>query len=160
MVNRDATGAVVVLAGATGDLGQRVARALGRRGALVRALIRARTPEEVRSELRATGATLVDTDFSDPAALQRVCARAVCVISTLNGLEPTIVGVQGALLEAAVVAGVPRFMPSDFSLDFTKTRPGDNRNMDLRRAFQAQVDAAPIRATSVLNGAFADLLTG
>jgi len=160
MVNRDATGAVVVLAGATGDLGQRVARALGRRGALVRALIRARTPEEVRSELRATGATLVDTDFSDPAALQRVCARAVCVISTLNGIEPTIVGVQGALLEAAVVAGVPRFMPSDFSLDFTKTRPGDNRNMDLRRAFQAQVDAAPIRATSVLNGAFADLLTG
>ena len=55
---------------------------------------------------------------------------------------------------------MPRFIPSDYALDFTKTRPGDNRNLDIRREFMAQIDARPIRATSVLNGAFADLLTG
>jgi hypothetical protein len=60
----------------------------------------------------------------------------------------------------AVAAGVPRFIPSDYSLDYTRTRQGDNRNMDLRRAFMEWVDRASIRATSILNGAFADLLTG
>ena len=33
---------------------------------------------------------------------------------------------------------------------------GGNRNLGLRRRFMARVDAAPIRATSILNGAFAD----
>ena len=158
--NASAAGAIVVLAGATGDLGGRIAAALGRRGAKVRALVRAETSEAKRSTLRAAGATPVELDFEDPSALASACAGADCVVSALNGLAPTMLDLQGRLLEAAVAAQVPRFMPSDFSLDFTKTRPGDNRNMDLRRAFQARVDAAPIQATSVLNGAFADLLTG
>ena len=162
MIDRNASesGTVIVLAGATGDLGGRIAGALGRRQAQVRALVRLGTPEAKRAAVRATGATLVDIDFADAAALARACDGAACVVSALNGLEPTILGLQGRLLDAAVEAGVPRFMPSDFSLDFTKTRAGDNRNMDLRRAFQARIDAAPIRASSVLNGAFADLLTG
>lgn len=158
--NGDEAGAVVVLAGATGDLGGRLAKALVRRGATVRALVRVGTSAAKVSALRSIGADPVEVDFDDQAALARGCADAVCVVSTLNGLEPTMLGVQGRLLDAAVAAGVPRFMPSDFSLDFTTTRPGDNRNMDLRRAFQARIHAAPIRATSVLNGAFADLLTG
>ena len=81
-------------------------------------------------------------------------------MSALNGIKPVILGAQGLLLDAAVAAGVPRFIPSDFSLDYTRTRPGDNRNMDLRRAFMQRIDRTPIRATSILNGAFADLLTG
>jgi uncharacterized protein YbjT (DUF2867 family) len=158
--NTGGAGAVVVLAGATGDLGGRIAVALGRRGVRVRALVRAGTFAAKRSTLEVTGATVVELDFEDPAALASACAGAVCVVSALNGLAPTMLGLQGRLLDAAVAARVPRFMPSDFSLDFTKTRPGDNRNMDLRRVFQARLDAAPIQATSVLNGAFADLLTG
>lgn len=46
----------------------------------------------------------------------------------------------------------------DYSADFTKTRPGDNRIFDLRREFMAVVDQAPIKATSILNGAFMDML--
>jgi hypothetical protein len=38
--------------------------------------------------------------------------------------------------EGAIAAGVPRFIPSDFSADFTKLPAGENRNFDLRRAFQ------------------------
>jgi nucleoside-diphosphate-sugar epimerase len=35
-----------------------------------------------------------------------------------------------------------------------------NRNFELRRESTADLDAAPISVTSVLNGAFADMLTG
>jgi uncharacterized protein YbjT (DUF2867 family) len=150
----------IALAGATGDLGGRVLSALVRRGVTVRALVRSGTPAAAQDAVRARGGTPVPVDFSDNAALAAALGGAECVVSVLNGLEPVILDLQGRLLDAAVAAGVSRFIPSDFSLDFTKTRPGDNRNMDLRRRFMARVDAAPIRATSILNGAFADLLTG
>jgi hypothetical protein len=150
----------VVLAGSTGDLGGRIATALGRRGIAFRSLLRRGTSEAIRAGLESSGATLVEVDYDDAAALRRACDGASCVVSALNGLEPVIVGMQGKLADAAVAVGVPRFIPSDYSLDFTKTRPGDNRNMDLRRAFMARIDGMPIQVTSVLNGAFADLLTG
>ncbi|NGP17018.1 NmrA family NAD(P)-binding protein [Devosia aurantiaca] len=154
------SGQIIALAGATGDLGRRIANALTARGATVRALLRTGTPEGKLAAVRRSGATPVVVDFDNSTALQEACTGAACVVSVLNGLEPVIIGVQTQLLQAAVSAGVPRFMPSDFSLDFTKTRPGDNRNMDLRRAFQGRIDAAPIKAQSVLNGMFTDLITG
>ncbi|WP_316934292.1 NmrA family NAD(P)-binding protein [Hymenobacter sp. AT01-02] len=67
---------------------------------------------------------------------------------------------QTRLLDAAVAAGVPRFIPSDYSADFTKLPEGSNRNFDLRREFQQRLDQAPIQATSILNGMFMDLLKG
>jgi uncharacterized protein YbjT (DUF2867 family) len=150
----------VVLAGGTGDLGGRIAAALGRRKIGFRALVRPGTSAERRAPLEAAGANVVEVDYDDADSLRRACDGAPCVVSALNGLEPVMIGMQGRLLDAAVAAGVPRFIPSDYSLDFTKTRPGDNRNMDLRRAFMARIAATPIVATSVLNGAFAELLTG
>ena len=156
----DGTGQIIVVAGATGDLGQRLTRQLVRRGAEVRALLRKGTPEAKASMLSAAGATPVELDFEDADALKRACSDAACVVSTLNGVEDTMIDLQSRVLEGAVAAGVPRFMPSDFSLDFTKTRPGDNRNMDLRRAFAARADQAPIQVQSVLNGMFMELLAG
>lgn len=85
-------------------------------------------------------------------------AGAACVVSALNGLREVMIDRQGVLLDAAVKAGVPRFIPSDYSADFTNTRPGDNRNFDLRRDFMARADRAPIEVTSILNGAFLDML--
>ena len=156
----DGCGRTIALVGATGDLGGRILSALRQRDVTVRALIRFGTPPERQDALGATGAVVLPVDFDDKDELSRALAGADCVVSALNGLEPIMLDLQGRLLDAAIAAGVSRFIPSDFSLDFTRTRPRDNRNMDLRRAFMARVDAAPIRATSILNGAFADLLTG
>ena len=80
------------------------------------------------------------------------------MVSALNGLRDVIVDRQSVLLDAAVAAGVPRFIPSDYSADFTTTPPGDNRNLDLRREFMGRADRAPIQVTSILNGAFMDML--
>jgi hypothetical protein len=99
-------------------------------------------------------------DFGDAAALARVCAGGSCVVSALSGLRDVIVEAQSALLHAAVAAGVPRFIPSDYCIDYTALPRGANRNLDLRAEFRVRLDRAPIRATSILNGMFADLLTG
>ncbi len=147
---------LIALAGAAGDLGTRIAAALVARGAAVRALVR--PGDTAAPRLEALGAVAVEADPGDVHAMAEAVAGADCVVSALNGLWDVIVERQGVLLDAAVQAGVPRFIPSDFSEDYTRTRPGDNRNLDLRRAFKAVLDRAPIQATSVLNGAFMDML--
>ncbi|MCB2407921.1 NmrA family NAD(P)-binding protein [Hymenobacter lucidus] len=153
--------ATIVLAGATGALGLLIAHHLRRRGAAVRALVRsaASTTAEADS-LRLQGVEVVSVDYNDAAALTQACAGASCVVSALSGLRPVIVDAQTQLLEAAIAAGVPRFIPSDFSADFTRLPEGSNRNFDLRREFQRRLDKAPIRATSILNGMFTELLKG
>ena len=152
---------LIVLAGSTGALGLLIAHHLRRRGASVRALVRPQSSTGAEAEsLRLQGAEVRTVDYGSTAELTQACQGATCVISALNGLRDIIVDTQRRLLEAAVAAGVPRFIPSDFSADFTRLPEGSNRNFDLRREFQRHLDQAPIKATSVLNGMFTDLLTG
>ena len=150
----------IVVAGATGNLGGRIARELRRRGASVRAIARLTSEQAAVAELRRLGVDVVTADAGSVGDMTHACAGSACVVSALSGLRDTIVDAQTVLLQAAVAAGVPRFIPSDFSIDYTRLEPGTNRNLDLRREFLACVDAAPIRATTIFNGMFADLLTG
>ncbi len=148
----------IAVAGAGGDLGGRIAAALVARGAGVRALVRPDLDAEARSRITASGAEIVAADPSDVDAMARALEGSFCVVSALNGLRDVMIDRQTVLLDATVKAGVPRFIPSDYAADFTRTRPGDNRNFDIRRAFMAIADRAPIRVTSILNGAFMDML--
>lgn len=152
--------AVVILAGATGNLGGRIAKAILRRGGQVKAVVRRNSDPEKVATLRTLGATIAEVNFNHVDALKEACLGGSCVVSALSGLRDVIVEAQTLLLDAAVSAGVPRFIPSDFSIDFTKMSPGMNRNLDLRREFHRRLDKAPIAATSILNGMFADMLTG
>lgn len=152
--------AVIILAGATGDLGGRIASALLERGAHVRAIVRHGSNSTKVAGLREEGAEVQEVDFSSVASLTKACQGGSCVVSALSGLKDVIVDAQTKLLYAAVEAGVPRFIPSDFAIDFTKLPYGTNRNLDLRKDFKARLDRAPIAATSILNGMFTDLLTG
>jgi uncharacterized protein YbjT (DUF2867 family) len=149
----------ILVAGGTGNLGHRIIKALRQRGASVRAIVRAESDPAKVAELARLGAEVVPLDLADGAALTRACTGMACVVSAVAGLREVIVDGQSALLAAAVAAGVPRFIPSDFSSDYTQQAAGENRNFDLRREFQAHLDQAPIAATSILNGAFAELLT-
>lgn len=148
----------IIVAGAAGDLGARITKALIARGATVRALCRPEASAAEKFRLEGLGASLIEADPADLSALAAVLKGGDCVVSALNGLRNVIVDRQSVLLDAAVKAGVPRFIPSDYSIDFTKTQPGLNRNLDLRRDFMSIVDRADIAATSILNGAFMDML--
>jgi nucleoside-diphosphate-sugar epimerase len=151
---------IIILAGATGALGGRIARALLNRKARVRAIVRPGSNKDKVTALKKQGAEIIQVDFNSIEALTKACEGGTCVVSALSGLEEVIVDTQTRLLEAAVKAGVPRFIPSDFAIDFTKLPYGANRNLDLRKQFKERLDKAPIAATSILNGMFTDLLNG
>ncbi|MEH3114597.1 NmrA family NAD(P)-binding protein [Pedobacter terrae] len=149
---------IILVAGATGDLGSRLCKHLLKNGAGVRALVRAETNQEKINELRESGVEIVTVSFEDEAGLVSACKGVSCVVSVLAGLREVIVTAQSQLLQAAVQAGVPRFIPSDFCTDFTQLQAGENRNFDLRKEFQFVLETSDIRATSVFNGAFAYVL--
>jgi len=151
---------VIVIAGATGNLGGRIAKAILSKGGKVRALVRQNSDPIKVEDLRNQGVDIVEVDFNNIPELTDACRGGSCVVSALSGLREVIVETQAFLLDAAVKANVPRFIPSDYSIDFTKLHPGTNRNLDLRREFQERIDKSPIGATSILNGMFAHLLTG
>jgi nucleoside-diphosphate-sugar epimerase len=152
--------AIIVVAGATGNLGGRIVRALLERGATVKALVRPGTARDKLERLQELGVTIATVDLNSASQVTPACSGASCLVSALQGLRDVIVEMQTALLDAAIKADVPRFIPSDYSIDFTKFPPGENRNLDLRRDFHQRLDRTSIRATTIFNGAFADMLTG
>ncbi|KAJ5190699.1 uncharacterized protein N7498_009684 [Penicillium cinerascens] len=150
----------VAVAGASGGLGQLITMDLLKRGVAVKALVRPDTDPSRTEKLHNAGAAITPVDLSDVPALTRELNGAICVVSSLQGLKDVMHTAQGNLLEASVAAKVPKFIPSDFALDFTKIKPGSNRNLDLRREFHTQLRKSGITWTSILNGPFMDLMAG
>jgi len=147
-----------LVVGASGRLGSKIVHELLALGATVRVTHRAGSNPEQVAKLRATGAELVTADLSDEASLLRACEGIDVVVSSVQGLRDTIVDGQTRLLRAAEKARVARMIPSDYSLDFHKTTKGGNRSSDTRREFNRVLDTSSVRGTSLLCGAFMDLL--
>lgn len=151
---------IIMVAGATGNLGGKIIDALLGKGAEIRAIVRAETPIEKIQALEQKGVKVFPINMRDKNAIAAACLGVTCVVSALAGLREVIVEAQKVLLEGAIQAKVPRFIPSDYSTDFTNLTDGGNRNFDLRREFHTHLKDAPIQATSIFNGAFMELLTG
>ncbi|MGA3013474.1 MAG: NmrA family NAD(P)-binding protein [Bacteroidales bacterium] len=151
---------IILVAGGTGNLGERIINVLLDRGAEVHAVVRSGSDTEKTNKLEKLGVKVFKVNMSSVEEVSKACIGVSCVVSALAGLRDVIIDIQRTLLDAAVAAGVPRFIPSDYSLDFTKFSPGENRNLDLRREFHGYLDKTSISATTIFNGAFAHLLTG
>ncbi|HJU64537.1 MAG TPA: SDR family oxidoreductase [Gemmatimonadaceae bacterium] len=105
---------MILVVGATGSLGGRIARMLVERGETVRALTR--SPAN-GAPLRDAGAEVVIGDLKDPASLERACEAVDVVIATASASktgDDTIenVDLQGNqnLIDAALTAGVRHFI--------------------------------------------------
>ena len=151
-------GQEILIAGATGNLGFRIAKVLAEKGAKVRAIVRGSSDVEKVSELEKLGIEVIVVSNWNLMQLTEACEGITCVVSALAGLRDVIIDSQKILLDAAISAKVKRFIPSDYSLDFTKFSDGENRNLDLRREFHRYLDTCPIESTSIFNGAFSELL--
>jgi nucleoside-diphosphate-sugar epimerase len=150
---------IILVAGGTGNLGERIINALLDRGSEVHAVVRSGSDANKTDKLERLGVKVFKVNMSSVEEVSAACMGASCVVSALSGLRDVILGIQKTLLDAAVAAGVPRFIPSDYSLDFTKFSPGENRNLDWRREFHGYLDKSSISATTIFNGAFAHMLT-
>jgi len=160
IVEQYITHQTIVVAGATGHLGTLIAKELLARHVHVKALVRKNTPLSKTAPLEKAGAMVIPVDYQNTVTLTEALRDAQCVVSALSGLRDVIVETQSDLLKATLNAGVPRFIPSDYCIDYAKLLDGTNRNLDLRRDFASILDKTPIHATSILNGMFTDLLKG
>lgn len=114
---------MILLIGATGDLGGRVAGQLRSAGHQVRCLVRHTTDD---SSLRAVGADIVRGDLTEPATLPPACEGVETVIATATAMTRRLQGSQasikdvdevgmGHLIGAAEGAGVRRFIYLSFT---------------------------------------------
>lgn len=149
---------IIVVAGATGNLGNRICKELIKRGADVRAIVRTSSDPDKTEALENSGVKINYIDFNNAENITEACSGASCVVSALAGLKEVIIDLQKAIADGAVKAGVPRFISSDFCTDYTLLKEGENRNFDLRRTFRKYIDGLPIQVSSVFNGCFADIL--
>ena len=106
---------MILVVGATGQLGGKIARALLAKGKPVRALVRRGSPQD---DLQNAGAELTFGDLRDPASLAAACQGVHTVITTANtarrGGADTVeaVDLKGtrSLIDAAESAGVRHFI--------------------------------------------------
>ena len=153
----------VLMAGATGMLGNRIAEhLLDRPDVVVRLLLRSAVPPGTPKALAvdalvARGAQVVIGDATDPASLDPATRGADVVVSALQGGPEIIVDGQIALAEAATRNGARRFVASDFAIDLFAAPEGAPQ-FDMRRRADAAIDALPLEAVHVLNGGFMDMM--
>ncbi len=153
----------VLLAGATGMLGNRIAHHLMDQPEVdLRLLLRGAAPGdpakvEAVAALTRRGASIVPGDVTDLGTLDAATAGVEVVVSALQGGRDVVLDGQVALAQAAARHGARRFLPSDFAIDLFAA-PAGAPQFDLRRQADAMIDALPMQVVHVLNGAFMDMM--
>ncbi|MBT2567310.1 NmrA family NAD(P)-binding protein [Arthrobacter sp. ISL-85] len=148
---------MILLVGATGDLGGRVARLLRESGQDVRCLVRPATDD---SPLRAIGAGIVRGDLTEPATLRPACKGVETVIATATVITRRFAGTSSAtirdvdevgmghLVDAAEAAGVQRFVYLSFPIGSASLRtPLEQAKL----AIEERLANSPMRAVVVLS---------
>lgn len=152
----------VVVVGATGNLGSVIVAELLRRGAQVRALVRAENADggkRLRDLAGADRLSFAVGDLRDDVGVLTEHLRgADIVVSAVQGGSDVIVDGQIGLLRAAEAAGVPRMIPSDFSVDLHRLDYGDNLFLDDRKKADEAFADSPVAPTNLLNGGFTDIM--
>jgi uncharacterized protein YbjT (DUF2867 family) len=148
----------VLLVGATGMLGGSVANAILERSNLaLRVLIRP-GKREVGEAFRARGAEVAEGDALNPGTLPSAVAGVDVVVCALPNDPNGFVAGHQNIIEAAELAGVRRFIPSDFSVDYFKIDAGENFNLAMRKQVVPLFVGRGVRPIHVLIGAFIDTM--
>ena len=122
---------MILVVGATGNLGGEICRLLSEKGKKVRALVRPTSDKARVEKLQQSGAELVYADLKNPASLKAACQGVTTVISTAttvlstqpgDSIESVDLAGQSHLVDAAKKAGVSHFIyvsiPANFEISF------------------------------------------
>ncbi len=151
----------VLVAGATGMMGSKIAAAVLDRGGAVRLLVRGGRNNAKFTELEplvARGAEIMDADVTDPDSLKAPLQGVDVIVSALQGGPDVIIDGQRALAQAGVEAGVRRIFPSDFSVDFRDLTDDEHIFLTWRRHGDAAIATTGLPQTNTFNGAFTEML--
>lgn len=151
---------MVLVAGATGELGSAVCRMLMEQGTPVRALVRTVSSPERVNDLRALGVELALGDLRDAESLRRACDGVDAVISTASATGrhaagesvETVDGAgQAALVDAARHAGVRKYVFVSFSgaIDVDSPLHTSKRAVE-ERVRNADMDYTVLRPTAFM----------
>ncbi|KAH8880424.1 NAD(P)-binding protein [Thozetella sp. PMI_491] len=125
---------LVVIAGATGNLGHHLCRSALRRGHAVRGL--GRNPEKLEAALRERlESFVVSSGHLDKSAYDKACEGADAVIVAFSSNPILVLDAQMLLLRAAESAGVKRFHGLSWNCDWSKRPLGDLISYDPMIAF-------------------------
>jgi nucleoside-diphosphate-sugar epimerase len=149
---------LVLIAGITGSLGQRLARAALSKGLSVRGL--GRNPDKLAQDISTQLESFVESrSYYDIPALDKAVARVDAVI---NAYAPTpVLDLDGHLLliRAAERAQIKVFVASSWSRDWTNIQFGDFEHYNNHLAFAHQIaTTSTIKPVYIISGLFADLL--
>lgn len=153
----------VLLAGGTGMLGGKIARALLAKGEAVELrLLTHRAPGDAKADaaiaaLTSKGAAVVDGDLLDPNSLDAATRGVNVVVSAVQGGDDVIIDGQIALAEASHRNGVRRIIPSDFAIDLFGIPVDQHVWLGARRRADEAIAATGIGHLHVLNGAFMEV---
>lgn len=152
----------ILLAGATGMLGDRIAfHLLDQPNARVRLLVRSGGDAAKRSGIDrhlARGAEVVEGDLRDDASLDRATRGVDIIISAVQGGPDIIVDGQTRLAQASKRNGVRRILPSDFGLDVFKATPGEHPAFNARAKADENIASLGMEHIHMLQGAFMTML--
>ncbi|KAK1142215.1 hypothetical protein N8T08_008141 [Aspergillus melleus] len=144
----------VAIAGASGTLGPYVLQALVNAGFQVSVLTRSQKPGAYASNIN-----VFEVDFNSVKSLTAALKGVDAVVSTVAGAA---IDNQTVLIDAAVAAGVKRFIPSEFGTVTTNPKlesfPLYSSMFKVRRYLQEKTAAGELSWTVLACGAFLDFV--
>jgi len=150
----------ILVAGATGILGQPITQALLSHPNL-QVTILVRNPEkhkELVDQVTKSGGKVIQADLLKPETLNGVTKGIHTVISVVHGDAKTYIDGQEALLKDAILNGVKRFVPSEFGAT-EKVAVGESELIDWKFKFRQILKESKIDVLHVSNSPFAEWIT-
>ncbi|KAI0157153.1 hypothetical protein GGR52DRAFT_565500 [Hypoxylon sp. FL1284] len=150
---------LVLVAGATGNIGHRIVNGLLARGHQVRALCRNPSTKLWPETLSRLESVVQSKGYDDIAALDRGCAGVDAIVNAYHSAPELVLEGQLLLLRAAERAGVKRFVTNCWNYDWTTMQLGQTESYDPFISFCNQAAlTSEIRPIYVLTGIFAEVL--
>ncbi len=149
----------VAVIGSAGQVGTPLTKGLLSLGHEVVVLIRRRSAntEAKLAEYEAAGAQIVEvTDMQNVALLADALAGVDTLICAVPGSKEIIANAQPVWLDAAVKAGVKRFVPTEFGCHTRALAMGEGEVFDNKKRFHEKLFKADIGWTLFYNGGIFD----
>ncbi|KAF2754680.1 hypothetical protein EJ05DRAFT_503632 [Pseudovirgaria hyperparasitica] len=149
---------LILVVGATGNLGQLLAQAALDRGHRVRAL--GRSPDKLSASLATQLESFVRSEnYYDIPALDRACHSVDAIIVAYQGIPTLQLEGQLLLLRSAERAGVKRFVSTSWNYDWRNTSLGQQDSYDAYISFRRHVElSSSIKPIYIFTGVLAEVL--